>query len=40
MYANLDMTGRNIENMGKAGSDDDQVANREMVGDVIAGHHW
>ena len=35
MYANLDMTGRNIENIGKAGSDD-QVANREMVGDVIA----
>ena len=35
MYANLDMTGRNIENMGKAGSDD-EAANREMVGDVIA----
>ena len=35
MYANLDMTGRNIENLGKAGSDDG-AANREMVGDLIA----
>ena len=35
MYANLDMTGRNIENIGKAGSDN-EAANREMVGGLIA----
>jgi len=35
MYANLDMTGRRIYNVGAANSDDD-VVTREQLGDVIA----
>ena len=35
MYANLDMTGRRIENLGGANSDDDAVT-REQLGDLIA----
>lgn len=35
MYANLDMTGRRIYNVGAANSDDDLV-NRKQLGDLIA----
>jgi len=35
MYANLDMTGRRVVNVGDANSDDD-VVNRKQLGDVIA----
>ena len=35
MYANLDMTGRTLENVAKA-TDDSQVVTREQLGDLIA----